>query len=141
VAAVSWWDPENTASAPVIDGFAVEAALPTNGTSCAGNRAIPGQVTRGFWDLDDANNEAGSPTPVGNDNDNDTRNYTSVALINNWDNFPSGTADRQDSENDANGVNIWDYTWNSWNTGGGWGSFENYETLVYHNCLDSQDLN
>jgi len=119
VAAVSWWDPENTASAPVIDGFAVEAALPTNGTSCAGNRAIPGQVTRGFWDLDD----------------------TSVALINNWDNFPSGTADRQDSENDANGVNIWDYTWNSWNTGGGWGSFENYETLVYHNCLDSQDLN
>ena len=140
VAAVSWYNPNDSGADPEVGGMTlnVERATPWRWDDCEANRGLPIQAVKGFWDLDDANNEDGYGVAGEND---DSMNYTSTTLLDYWDKFPSGSDNREDEEADADGPNLWDYGWNAWNTGSGWGPFENYETLLYHNCTGAQDFN
>jgi hypothetical protein len=79
------------------------------------------------------------PPNVGNNND--YVNYSTVTILNNWDLFPAGTGNRQDAEsNGGNGVNLWDYSWDSWSVGGTWGPWGDYGTLLYHQCTGDQAI-
>lgn len=94
---------------------------------CSTNAWIAGQVARAFWDLDDANNENGVGTTAGQ---NDTQNLSSVTIAQVWDSFVDGTGNRQDRENNNNGVNAKDYD----------GNFDvNDTTFLNHNCIQNQD--
>lgn len=126
VAAVSWWNPGNVNSRPVLWGFDFEEATPVFSTVCSANAWIEGQVARAFWDADDANNEVGAGITLG---DNDNLNVSTLSLATGWDVFPDGRANRQDYELGQNGVNMKDYDFNH--------NLEN-ETFLRHNCLQSQ---
>jgi hypothetical protein len=54
-------------------------------------------------------------------------------MLQRWDNFADGTSNRQDRENDNNGVNLRDYMFQAGAT--------HAEMLLEHNCLVSQDDN
>lgn len=87
------------------------------------------QVAKAFWDLDDANNEAGTRAGVADD---DTLSLTTSYIISRLNVFPDGTGNRMDRESDAHGVNMRDC---SFHAGG------REETLLEHNCLIAQDSN
>ncbi len=125
VAAVSWWDPNNSGSVPTGFGVDHEAAKPT-WDACAANRGVALQVSRAFWDLDDWNNESGVDAAAGSD---DLSSNSTLGITSGWSDFANGTANREDFEIGAHGVNLYDYDFN-----------KNYpdETLFDHNCLTSQ---
>lgn len=125
VAGASWWNPEDTGSIPVYHGVDFEDAT-LLGADCAQSSRVPGQVAKAFWDLDDANNEAGTrPTA-----DDDVTNVDTLWIVEGWDVFDDGPANRQDQEADRNaGINAYDYDFNR---------NVNDQTFFKHNCLGSQ---
>lgn len=131
VGVASWFDPNNAAANPT--GWAVnfEAAAPHAGT-CAGNRGIPLQSARAFWDLDDWNNEAGAGVAGTRA---DRLSYGTLDIVRGWQHFANGTANRQNDETGPHGVNIRDYFDNntSW-----FAAPEFRETFIEHNCLQDQ---
>lgn len=140
VAAVSWWDPDNSGSTPDYDANSLETAAPSQAV-CSDNSSRQLQVSRAFWDLDDANNEGGE-SPA-NTNHDDIYNSSSQFIANGWQEFATGNQNRQDFEgypfDDEDAVNIWDYYYN--NEGRFADSNALVETLVWHNCLQNQTTN
>lgn len=129
VGIASWYDPNHASSAPFYSGFDAERATPQSATASV-NAGIALQVTKAFWDYDDAPADTGTGCGAGYD---DTSNSGTTWLLNNWDVFSSGTADRKDYESGSNGVNMWDYDVNT--------GLASTTTFIYHNCLDSQEYN
>ena len=137
VAAVSWWDPNNTSSIPIFPTYSqedLENACPIANATCgssgnAGSFEI--QVARAFWDLDDLNNEAG----CGSNGADDEYGYSTTTIANNWDYFADGTDNREDYEDDPNGVNMWDNYENNKNRY----STSIKNTFIYHNCIGNQE--
>lgn len=131
VGIVSWFDPNRLDTVPVGWGLNFETATPNRAT-CAANRGIPLQVAKGFWDFDDWNNEAGAGITTGW---NDSISYGTEYIVTGWDQFPNGTGNRQDYENDQDGVNMRDFYENTRTRFIAPGYFT---SLVEHNCLQSQ---
>ncbi len=132
VAAVAWWNPNVGASEPVIAGFDIEEPSPQGG-NCHNASQMELQVARGFWDLDDTNQEEEAGVGDGDD----YTSFATTALLNFWGAFPAGTANRQKQESDDNGVNVWDYAFNG---NGGFTSTQE-TSFIHHNCLTDQDEN
>jgi hypothetical protein len=128
VGAVAWYDPQNNSVVPFYGGANIEDAALAQAT-CASNITLPLQAAKTFWDLDDLANEAGTRAGA----DNDTSSQITLWMLQRWDNFADGTSNRQDRENDNNGVNVRDYMFQAGAT--------HAETLLEHNCLVSQDDN
>jgi len=129
--AASWYDGGVSGTQPLLEGFNYETATAQNAV-CSANRGIPLQVTRSFWDFDDVDNEAGVTAAVA---DADSWPETDIATA--WSLFPDGTANRQDQESDAHGVNMRDYRAN---TNGFFGNSATMtQTILQHNCIDTQD--
>jgi hypothetical protein len=131
VAAASWYDSENAGTIPLYANTNLESATMLGGAStCATADDFPGQAAKAFWDMDDVNNESGVSPAAGQDDGNDlTRDF----LLNQWDDFPNGTANRDDGESDVDGVNLWDYRFNA--------PIGDEETFIQHNCEQNQDTN
>lgn len=130
VYAASLWNDDDVDSVPRARGYSLERARP-NFSPCSYNSGRSLAVTRAFWDLADANNEASVFPGSGDDSDNKSE----VNIVMRWDSFDNGTANRKDHEGDPDGVNMRDYYWNNtWYFGGGI-----YDTLLSHNCLQWQD--
>ena len=125
VAAVAWWDPNNSGSDPEGFGENYETAAPEYG-ACASNRGVALQVARAFWDLDDTNNEAGAGAAAGED---DSTSMSSLSITAGWANFAVGTANRENYETGVHGVNAYDFDFNL---------NVNDETFFDHNCIGSQ---
>lgn len=136
VAVASWWDDSNTGSLPRVSGLQVESGTPVDTSACSNNSGLALQVTKGFWDVIDANNEAAVAPATWPDDYN-----TSAQMISDgWSRFGNGSANRQDEEpsaSDPNGRNLRDYYANN-STIFGVGFFT---TLLNHNCTGSQDDN
>lgn len=130
VAAVSWYNPANSGSVPMGWGYNFETATPIHTSSCSNSGHTELQVAKAFWDLDDANNEAGVAPAVGDDLKNSTSSFISTA----WKQFPDGTGNGADQESDRDGVNAKDYFRNNQTRFSG--AFE--ETFLNHNCLNHQ---
>ncbi|WP_144391853.1 hypothetical protein [Pleionea sediminis] len=130
VAAVSWYNPGNSASSPVGWGVNFETASPVFTNSCTNTAHTELAVARAFWDLDDANNEAGV-TPASGD---DEKNSSTTFIANGWKRFDNGTGNGDDYESGRDGVNVRDYYRNN----SGYFSGQFFETLVEHNCLEAQ---
>lgn len=129
VAIGSWYNAASTSANPVASGTNMETASLINSDPPT-NAWVPGQVTKAFWDLDDANNEAGVADCDGVGGiDDDGNNWGTSLIAGGWDSFPDGTANRQDREASVHGVNARDYDFN-------------YdvpdETFLHHNCLGTQ---
>ena len=130
VAAVSFWDPANAASAPARFGFDYVTATPSSAV-CSSNAAIEGMVARAFWDLDDSTSEAGAaPAAIA-----DSYNATSTFIAQGWDEFANGTGNHDDGESDRDGVNLQDYYFNN---SARFVSVNLDDTLLDHNCMASQ---
>ena len=131
VGIVSWYEPNRADTVPIGWGLNFEAAAPNRAT-CSANRGIPLQVAKAFWDFDDWNNEAGAGITNGW---NDTISYATEAIVTGWDQFPNGTGNRQDYENDRDGVNMRDFYENTRTrfTAAGY-----FTTFIQHNCLQDQ---
>ena len=132
VAVVSWYEPNNKNSKPQAFGYKFEAAAP-RAPACEDNRGIELQVAKGFWDLDDANNEAEQAPATARDESN----YATRDIAKGWRNFPDGTdMYLEDYYDNDDGVNMYAYYYNNWYnepfTDAG-SSF--LATLVNHNCL------
>ncbi len=130
-AVVSWYDPNNSGSVPIGWGQDFETATPVQAT-CTDNAHTELQVAKGFWDLDDWNNENGTGVASGFD---DRLAYGTLDIIKGWRQFPNGNGNREDGENDADGVNMRDYWSNNSSRFTAAGAFE---TLIEHNCLTAQ---
>ena len=140
VAAASWWDDDNSGSEPMVAGEAVEEAEAHLNHSCLANRGIGFQVTKGFWDLADSNNE--SAVFPANSLYPDSFNTTPAHLALGWSAFAAGTSNREQDEvdggsGDPNGLNLRDYYSNNTGQGGFGAGFEG--SLLYHNCTINQD--
>jgi hypothetical protein len=143
---VSWWDPGNSATRPVLldaalGTFFLENAAVLTPSHLPSNATYPGQVAKGFWDLVDVNNESGTVDCNGDsivDNDDHTLGLTVLQSV--WDSLPDGVADGMDREAlagggaDVNAVNAWDWVQN-------YGLLPPVSTLMHHNCLTAQDPN
>ena len=130
MAAVSFWDPANAASAPARFGFDYVTATPSSAV-CSSNAAIEGMVARAFWDLDDSTSEAGAaPAAIA-----DSYNATSTFIAQGWDEFANGTGNHDDGESDRDGVNLQDYYFNN---SARFVSVNLDDTLLDHNCMASQ---
>jgi hypothetical protein len=129
VADVSWWDPGNKGSAPFYGTFQIEDSKPYyNGASqCALNAALPGQIARAFWDLDDDNNEIAFPSDQ-NAGSPDNDSFTTASIAQGWDVFLDGDANHKDKETGNDGVNVRDYDANA-------GAPDT--TFFNHNCLQA----
>lgn len=140
IAARSWWDPENSSSVPYLYGRDFEDSTPVDTSACnSANRGIELLVARGFWDLDDANQDTSGP-PVATYTD--YTNYDSlsdIAAV--WADFATGTGDRQIGEgtNDYHGANLWDY----WVNGSAYWSDQNdvVRSLISMQCQYYMDYN
>jgi hypothetical protein len=132
-ALASWYDPGNPASVPQGWGYDFEEPVPHSAV-CAENRAFALQVAKGFWDFDDVNNEPGAGI-AGAQADLDS--WATVDVTTGWSLFPPGTANRQNFESDMHGVNVRDFRFN---TNAFFGNSPTmFQTLLNHNCLQSQD--
>jgi hypothetical protein len=132
VAAVSFWDPENVGSQP--SRFSVDFEEPTPLESvCTDNTGIEGQAIKGFWDVDDLNNELAA-APAGLD---DGKDSTSLFIADGWLQFANGTANRENDESDVDGVNLKDYYFN--NETLFFLPVETKQSLLGHNCLGTMD--
>jgi hypothetical protein len=134
VAAVSLWDPQNNSSAPARFSIDYVTATPLEAV-CADNTGLEAQVTKAFWDLDDDEDEAGvAPSTIDDEKDSDT-----LTIAERWSVFANGTGNREDQENDPDGVNLWDYHINSQTF---WSNLEGTRhTIMGHNCMGTQDTN
>ena len=132
IGVTSWYEPNNNGSVPIGWGLDFETAALTNAT-CANNAGRALQVAKAFWDLDDFNNEAGQGAAAGDD---DRVSYNSLDIARGWRQFPNGSGNRDDGESDRDGVNVRDY-WG--NNSGRFTAAGVFETLLEHNCLQSQD--
>jgi hypothetical protein len=133
VTAVAWYEPNDPATVPFAFGSNVESSTLTNVT-CSVNSGIELQVAKAFWDLDDWNDEAGVGAASGS-SDEDRWASTDIAM--GWRQFPDGTADGEDFETGDDGVNMWDFFNNNTPRLNPNGTL--LETLLSHNCLQSQD--
>jgi hypothetical protein len=133
VAAVSWYEPNDTATVPFAFGYNLETNTLTNSV-CVLNRGIELQAVKAFWDMDDFHNEGGVGGSYGS-NDHDSWSSTDIAM--GWRQFPHGTGDGEDFETGDDGVNMWDYYNNNVARLDANGTFS--ETFIAHNCLESQD--
>lgn len=129
--AVSWYNPQNASVAPFAFGYYLETAQPIRAT-CSENGSYAVQVARGFWDLDDINNEAAvAPATAA-----DTTSYTTTSIAAVWDDFDDGTDNHEDRESNTNpdrdAVNMRDYAY--WSVVGD-------SAILNHNCLQYQDSN
>ncbi len=131
VAVTSWWNPNNAGSVPMGWGRNFETATPVN-SSCSTSAHIELQVAKAFWDFDDWNNEAGAGAASGLD---DRIAYGTLDIIRGWRQFPNGNGNREDGEDDRDGVNMRDYWANNDHRFVAAGAFE---TLIQHNCLSAQ---
>jgi hypothetical protein len=127
VGAVAWFDPQNSAVAPMYGGQNLENASLAQAV-CSDNITLPLQAAKAFWDLDDWNNEAGTRSGVA-DNDQDSKQTAWMALQ--WDEFSDGTGNREDFETGDNGVNVRDYLFRV-------NDSTAEETMLEHNCLVGQ---
>ena len=127
VGAVAWFDPQNTAVVPMYGGQNLETAALAQAV-CSDNITIPLVAAKSFWDLDDANNEAGTRAGVA-DNDVDSKQTAWMALQ--WDEFTDGTGNRDDLESGDEGVNVRDYLFRV-------NDSTAEETMLEHNCLVGQ---
>jgi len=128
VATRAWYNASNVAVAPKFQNFDIEEPVPWLDVCIpSAGRAL--QVAKAFWDLDDTNNEAGAGIASGDD---DVRDKTAGFILDEWDDFLSGTANRKDNESGQDGVNMWDFRENNGT---------NIETFIDHNCLREQDFN
>lgn len=132
VSAVSWWDPQNTSSVPYLGNFAYELEEPDPYYStCSDNADTELAVAKAFWDIDDIDNEYSvSPGTYNDDNA-----YSTTSIAEGWALFPDGTGNHDDLESDDDGVNLRDYYSNTYT----WFSVNIAHTLLFHNCLQSQD--
>ena len=132
VAAVSWYEPNNTSTVPIAWGFDIEEPIPVESV-CSDNGGIELQVAKAFWDLDDWNDEPGAGAAAGKD-DNDR--FRTLWMARAWAQFADGTNDRKDYETGQNGVNVKDYYFNNENRPASttWG-----QTIRGHNCLQFQE--
>jgi hypothetical protein len=128
VSIVSWWDPNDADSRPSKQGFDAEEANP-EGSSCVQASGMEGQVMRGFWDLDDNNNEGAQGEASGDDD----ASSSTTNLLDHWGEFDAGEGDRQFHEDDFNGVNVFDYEYNA-----GLNATQS-EAFIDHNCLQWQE--
>lgn len=69
----------------------------------------------------------------------DVSDEATITIVEGWDNFPNGLLNRQDYELDANGVNLWDYYYNNLTQFAD--ANDMLTTLLYHNCVQNQDIN
>ena len=130
VMVAAWYDDDNPNVQPRYSGIDVEDPTPQQGV-CADNVNYERQVMKAFWDLVDANNEAAvAPATYA-----DTVNLDVVDVINRWDRFDAGTANRQFHESDVDGPNLRDWFVNQDGTLPA-GSFT---SMLNHNCLGSMD--
>jgi len=127
VAMVSWWDPNDSSSRPDYRGYKIEKANPY-GNSCSDASGMELQVARGFWDMDDVNNE----NSAGEGSGDDRSSSSTTALLDKWDNFPDGNQNREDFELGPNGVNAYDYDYN------GNLNANQFDAFIDHNCLTNQ---
>lgn len=134
IALVSWYEPNNGGTVPFGWGRDFETANLQFAT-CSDNAHNEIQTGKGWWDLDDWNNEAGSGAAAGDD---DRLAYGSTDIIRGWRQFDDGSDNREDGESGQDGVNMRDY----WaNNSGRFTAAGAFETLVEHNCLQAQDNN
>jgi hypothetical protein len=131
VGVVSWYDPNNFGTVPIGWGLDFDRATPQVAT-CSGNKGIPLQVAKAFWDLDDWNNESGAG---GASAWSDALRYGTEDIVRGWRQFGSGTGNRQDFESGNDGVNMRDYYWNNVGRFTAPGFFE---TFLQHTCLQDQ---
>ena len=135
VSVASWWDDENPASLPRVSSLQVEDAAPF-ATNCSDNSGLALQVTKGFWDLIDSNNEGAALPAVWGD----SFNTSPRAVSDGWSRFGNGTGNRDDNEpaaSDPDGRNLRDYFHNNELVfGSGF-----FTTLMNHNCTGTQDDN
>jgi hypothetical protein len=119
----------NKGSAPFYGTFQIEDSKPYyNGASqCALNAALPGQIARAFWDLDDDNNEIAFPSDQ-NAGSPDNDSFTTASIAQGWDVFLDGDANHKDKETGNDGVNVRDYDANA-------GAPDT--TFFNHNCLQA----
>jgi hypothetical protein len=130
-AVASWYEPNNAGTVPMGWGWDFETATPAS-SSCTDAAHMEIQVAKSFWDFDDWNNEAGAGAAAGWD---DRLAYATSDIVRGWREFPDGTDNQQNDENDSDGVNIRDYWVNNEQRFTATGAFE---TLVRHNCLSAQ---
>jgi hypothetical protein len=133
VAAVSWYDPDNSGTRPNLNRIShLERAKPRE-DECSDNAETYHAVAKAFWDLNDRNNEAGVSPASGDD---DKLRFKSTRIAKGWRRFPNGTGNRQDQEA-GDGANMRDYYVNNRGRFGS-SNAEFFETLIKHNCLQAQ---
>ncbi|HZE71213.1 MAG TPA: hypothetical protein VE135_17005 [Pyrinomonadaceae bacterium] len=134
VGIVSWYEPNQFDTVPSGWGLDFEAAAP-NRSPCSANRGSPLQVAKGYWDVDDWNNEGGAGITA---SWADSLRYRTEDIIIGWDFFANGSGNRQNDESDRDGLNMRDYFENTrgWFTAPGY-----FETFIQHNCVQDQDNN
>lgn len=125
VGAVSWYEPGDTRTVPFVFGQNIETAAPADAV-CGDNIWLALQAAKAFWDIDDQNDEAGAGAAAGQ---NDVTHYTTLSIARGWGNFPAGTANHENFETGANGVNLWDFDFNFDVTN---------ESFFDHNCMQDQ---
>lgn len=135
VAAAAVYDTENSSVTPMIGGRNAESNNYSSPIPCATAGGYPETVTRAFWDLDDAANEAAHPSLQYSYAD--ITNMDSADILEVLEDFSSGSGNRQRQESDLNGPNMLDFLYN------GYPSYLNFWAFlgsIYHNCLESQDF-
>lgn len=130
VGVVAFWNPQNSSVVPDFGGFSAETNSVTN---CAAQSSRVQAVIRGFWDVDDINNEAAHASVTSGYAD--ATSLTTASIYTNLFAFASGTSDRQRQENDLNGPNAEDYVANAGYT------TTQRRSFIDHNCLEGQDDN
>ena len=131
----SWYDGGVANTNPNVWGFTFETATP-NASTCSANRGLALQVAKSYWDMDDVTNEvAVAPAAMGDD-DGDA--WFPLSIMQGYNQFPAGTANRQKSESDSNGLNVRDYVSDT-NVNWFGGSATQTQTMLNHNCIQSQD--
>lgn len=151
VAMVSYWNPDNSLSRPLLKGSDVEEPEPES-DSQLNNAKIILQVTKAFWDVDDANNENSESPGLYNDRFNaDTEDiasgwYSNSSGVGVW--FCSGTLNHMNMEDDptvgepdSNALNVEDYYWNADQRDSFTPETDFRNTLLYHNNLQWQSNN
>lgn len=131
IAAVSWYEPNDAGSVPIAWGRDFDTATLQFAT-CSDDAHSEIQTGKGWWDLDDWNNEAGAGAAAGDD---DRLAYATTDIVTGWRQFDDGDGNRDDGESGQDGVNMRDY-WG--NNSGRFTATGAFETLVEHNCLQAQ---
>lgn len=131
VGAVSWYEPNNSATVPFGWNTNLEDGTPAF-TNCTSNAHNTRQVAKAFWDLDDWNDEA-AVSPASQPDGPSA--YSSIAIAQGWRQFSNGTGNREEFESGRDGVNMRDY-WS--NNSSRFDEGDEQSTLIQHNCLQAQ---